>query len=197
MRRESRLKAGPREAGGSNPSGRHGSTGQGHESATKKEERSSDASSADLIRTTTSRPSERASQREVVSGDRGHGAGRACCRQHKRREESKESSNQVHSNQIHSCLCREVPADHEAPSQAEAKRIDDSCEKERGRERCEHSRMCHNSKLWRDAHPECQTKSLRQWRREATVSLGLHGLRCTIADSRWHSHKRGPREGWT
>ena len=48
---------------------------------------------------------------------------------------------------------REVPADHGAHSQAEARRSDDSCE------RCEHSRECHNSKLWRDAHPDSKARA--------------------------------------
>ena len=33
-------------------------------------------------------------------------------------------------NQMHTCLCREVPADHEAQSQAEARRSDDCCERD-------------------------------------------------------------------
>ena len=34
------------------------------------------------------------------------------------------------SDERHTCLCREVPTDHEAQSQAEARRSDDSCERD-------------------------------------------------------------------
>ena len=46
-------------------------------------------------------------------------------------------------------VCGEVSADHEAPSQAEARRGDDRCER-----RVSTHGECHYSKLWRDFHPD-------------------------------------------
>ena len=82
----SQLKLGPCKAGGSNPSRRHGSTGQ-----VTKGKSSTDASRSDAVVQRRQDFTHKASRQEVVSGDRGHGAGRARCKTAHMRERAKKA----------------------------------------------------------------------------------------------------------
>ena len=76
---------------------------------------------------------------------------------HRRRgTESKEGATRYADWQIkmHTCLCREVLADHEAQSQDEARRSDDSCESDVST----HESVTAPS-LGRDAHPDAKARA--------------------------------------
>ena len=109
-----------------------------------------------------------------MSGDRGHGAGRGCCRQHRRGKESKEGSTRYAEWSI-KCIrvCVErclLSTRHNAkPGRGQA-------QQRQLRERCEHPLPCHYSKLWRNVHPDAN-------------SIKLHRPRCSMAASRGHSHR--------
>ena len=112
----------------------------------------------------------KASRREVVSGGLGHGAGRACCRQHRRGKESEEYSTRY---VVQSITCIRVCVELcPLTTRQTAKRSGDSCQ---------------TRALGRDHSTRDDTTAL------AGLQLGMleasHGSRCTIAASRWHSHR--------
>ena len=128
-------------------------------------------------RTMTPRPREGISRWDIVSGPRRNALDAG---QHMRGKGEKDPlalwtgpSAQLRSAET----SREVPTNHEAPGQSEAL----------GRGLTGVSLL---QELWRDCSPEAEARAARQAnvrRRRRTEP------RCTMADSRWHSHESGPR----
>ena len=107
------------------------------------------------------------SRREVVSGDRGHGAGRSCCRQHRRGKERKRRLHQVR-EPVERCTLTTRHKARPRPGAATTVAREDV-----------------------SAHGGVTTPSFRGMRMQTPKQEleATHRPWCTIADTRWHSHR--------